>query len=236
MKDPTPKTGKKASKKAYKSRQQRAYKYVKNQILNLEYKPSQNVTDVEIAEKLDISRTPVREAMVRLEQEGLLVSEHRRGWKVYAMTLEDIEDIFEIKITLEPMMVKKAAHCKNAEMKSSLKTTFEQMKAAAKDEDFPAWQEADLMFHHIIFNMCSNKKARNIIENLNNQWYRLKPGIATLEGRLDRSISEHEAIVSGILSGDGEQAEQEMRNHLTNVRDELSRVLAFVLNFVPEGV
>ena len=56
MKDPTPKTGKKASKKAYKSRQQRAYKYVKNQILNLEYKPSQNVTDVEIAEKLDISR------------------------------------------------------------------------------------------------------------------------------------------------------------------------------------
>lgn len=229
-------TKKEIRKKVGISHQQRAYEFVKDQIMSLELKPAQYINDSEVAQAIDISRTPAREALRRLEQEGLLVSEHRRGWKVYALTLEDIEEIFEIKIELEGMLVRKAANCDDEQMRSSLKETFGEMKAAAQNNDFTAWQDADLKLHNIIFGMCSNNKARNIIKNLNDQWYRLRPGISTLEGRLARSVAEHEAIVNSILSGDEDQAEIEMQTHLENVREELTRVMSFILNFSPEGV
>ena len=89
--------------------QQQTYDYVRSQIINLGFKPGEFITDAQIAEKLTISRTPVREAFQRLEKEGLLVNEARKGWRVYMLDLEDINEIFDLKIAIECMLVKKAA-------------------------------------------------------------------------------------------------------------------------------
>ena len=89
--------------------QQQAYDYVKDQITGLKLKPGQTLTDSQVAAELEISRTPVREALRRLEQEGLLVNDSRRGWKIYSLSLDDIRQIFEIKQLLEGLIVEQAA-------------------------------------------------------------------------------------------------------------------------------
>ena len=217
--------------------QEQAYDFVKTQIINLDLKPGAYVTDSQVAEELDISRTPVREALRRLEQEGLLVSQARRGWKVYTLSLEDIHEIFDIKAALEGMIASRAAECQDDELQSALRASIDRMNSAAETDDPDAWQEADSQLHEVIFTMGGNERAAGVIRNLNDQWHRVRIGFVAMHGRIERSNSEHEAIVESILAGDGEQAEQLMRVHLNNVRQELVRLLVnLVLPFVEEGV
>jgi DNA-binding GntR family transcriptional regulator len=217
--------------------QQQAYDFVKAQIMNLELKPGQYITDSEVANRLGISRTPVREALRRLEQEGLLINQARRGWKVYALSLEDIHDIFDIKETLEGMIARRAAACPNEELRRAMVEAMKHMRRAAEDGDVEAWQEADVELHDAIFGMGGNERATNIIQSLNDQWHRVRIGFLAMQGRIQRSNPEHQAVIESILAGDGEEAERLMRVHLHNVREELVRLLVnLVLPFVEEGV
>jgi len=217
--------------------QQQAYDYVKTQIMTLELKPGQYVTDSQVASDLNISRTPVREALRRLEQEGFLISEARRGWKVYSLSLDDIHEIFDIKVVLEGMMARRAVECDDEEKRAALREAMDRMKQAAAANDNEAWWHADIALHDTLFSMCSNERATRIIRNLNEQWWRLRIGFVALQGRIERSNPEHEAVVESILAGDGEEAEHLMCVHLNNVRDELVGVLVnLVLPFVEEGV
>jgi DNA-binding GntR family transcriptional regulator len=216
---------------------EQAYDFVKAQIMNLDLKPGQYVTDSQVANELKISRTPVREALRRLEQEGLLVNQARRGWKVYALSLEDIHEIFDIKQALEGMIARRAANCEDSELRAALKATMERMRRAGDADDPVAWHEADAQLHQVIFAMGANERATGIIQNLNDQWHRVRIGFIALQGRIERSNPEHEAIIGSIISGDGGEAERLMHIHLNNVRDELVRLLTnLVLPFVEEGV
>ena len=217
--------------------QQQAYDYVKAQIMNLDLKPGQYVTDSQVAGELNISRTPVREALRRLEQEGLLINQARRGWKVYTLSLEDIQEIFDIKEALEGMTARRAAGCQDEELRSALRAAMDRMRQAAEADDPDAWLEADAQLHDVIFAMGANERASNIIGSLNDQWHRVRIGFVAMQGRIERSNPEHEVIVDRILAGDGEEAERHMRLHLNNVRQELVRLLVnLVLPFVEEGV
>ena len=217
--------------------QQQAYDFVKAQIMNLDLKPGQYVTDSQVASQLNISRTPVREALRRLEQEGMLINEPRRGWKVYTLSLGDIHEIFDIKEILEGMIARRAAACSDKQLRGALRDALERMQRAAAANDPDAWREADFELHDIIFAMCANERASRIIQSLNDQWHRLRIGFLALEGRMGRSTCEHEAIVESILAGEGEEAERLIRHHLNNVRQELVGLLVkLVLPFVKEGV
>jgi DNA-binding GntR family transcriptional regulator len=217
--------------------QQQAYDFVKARIMNLDLKPGQYITDRQIADELSISRTPVRDALRILEHEGFLISEARRGWKVYSLSLEDIHEIFDIKVVLEGMITRRAAECDDEEKRAALRDAMERMKQAAAANDDEAWRQADMELHETIFSMCSNERAARIVRNLNEQWWRVRIGFLAMQGRIERSNPEHEAIVESILAGDGEEAEHLMRVHLNNVRQELVRLLVnLVLPFVQEGV
>ena len=217
--------------------QQLAYDFVKAKIMNLELKPGQYITDSQVAGDLNISRTPVREALRRLEQEHLLINEARRGWKVYALALKDIHEIFDIKETLEGLIIRRAAQCQDEGLRRTLKEALERMQRATQDGDRDAWFEADTQLHEIIFTMGGNERASNIIRGVNDQWYRVRIGLQALEGRMQRSTPEHEHIVEHILAGDGEEAARLNRTHVNSVRDELVRVLVnLVFPFAEEGV
>ena len=217
--------------------QQLAYDFVKAKIRNLELKPGQYITDSQVASDLNISRTPVREALRRLEQENLLINEARHGWKVYALALDDIHDIFDIKETLEGLIVRRAAECQDEELRRTLKDTLARMQRATEDGAPDAWLEADTQLHEIIFAMGRSERASNIIRNVNDQWYRVRIGLQALEGRMQRSTPEHERIVESILAGDGEEAARLNRIHVNNVREELVRVLVnLVLPYAEQGV
>jgi DNA-binding GntR family transcriptional regulator len=217
--------------------QQQAYQYIKAQIINLGFKPGEYITDAQIAGQLKISRTPVREAFHRLEKEGLLINEARRGWKIYTLSLHDIHEIFDIKEVVEGMVARKAAACQDEGMRTSLRTALKRMESAAVESDAEAWLEADFQLHHILFQMADNERAARIVANLNDQWHRVRLGFVALQGRTKRSAGEHRSIIQSILAGDGEQAELRMRAHLNQVREELVHLLVtVVLPFVEQGV
>jgi len=217
--------------------QENAYNYVKSQILNLGFKPGEYLTDIQISNKLNISRTPVREAFRMIEREGLLVYEARRGWRVYTLTLDDINEIFEIKITLEGELSRKAALCEDKHLRNKLKETISFMRKAEETDDVESWIAVDTDLHHTIFLMAHNQRALQILENINDQWNRLRIGFSARTGRINRSIIEHEALVQAILDGDGESAEQRTRDHLRNVQDELVNTLInMVFPFAKDGV
>lgn len=209
--------------------QKQAYDYVREQIINLGLKPGEFITDKQIAEQLNTSRTPVREAFHRLEKEGLLVNEARKGWQVYSLTLEDIYEIFELKSAIEGMAVRKAAESKDEALRDELSTAFEYMKQAAAANNREEWLEADIHLHNTLFLMADNVRAERFIANLNDQWHRLRLGYDAMQGRTARSIKEHEAFVKSVLAGDADSAEQHMRTHLERVRDDLVNLVTKVL-------
>jgi len=214
-----------------------AYEYVKKQIMERTFKPGQHLTDSQIANELNMSRTPVRDGLRRLEHESLLISQSGKGWKVYSLTLEDIQEIFEIKVELEGMIARRAALCDNKKAQGKLRGTLQRMKDAFEKNDSEAWRKADMELHDVIFDMSANERATRIIKDLNDQWYRVRIGLITIEGRTERSNREHELIVDNILDGNAEGAESEMRLHLIKVREELERVLVnLVLPFARDGV
>ena len=89
----------------------------------------------------------------------------------------------------------------------------------------------------MLYQMADNKRAQAIVDSLNAQWHRVRIGFTAMEGRIQRSVPEHEAFVASILSGDGDEAEKQIRHHLNKVREELERLLVnIVLPFAKNGV
>lgn len=214
-----------------------AYDYIKTQILNLHFKPGQYLMDSKIASELEISRTPVREAFLRLKSEGLLEYESYKGWRVYLLTLDDLQEIFDLSAAIEGMVVRKAASCQNAELRQSLEVAFQTLCSLSGNGNAEAWIEADTQFHSILCQMAKSKRAFIFYNSLNEQWHRLRIGFMLIQGRIDRTTTEYRAIIDCVFSGNGEQAEKLSREHLANVHSELVQLLVnFVLPFVENGV
>jgi DNA-binding GntR family transcriptional regulator len=215
----------------------KAYEHVKKNIMSRIYTPGQKILDSKIAAELNISRTPVRDALRLLEHEGFLVGQAGKGWTVYALSLEDIHEIFDVKVELEGMLVRKAADCSDKKLRAALKKALDGMKAAEKVQDNETWRKNDIELHRIVLAMADNKRAARIINDLNDQWYRVRIGFVAMEGRVHRSNIEHTAFVESILAGDGDAAARQMRSHLNNLRQEIVNVLVnLVLPFAQNGV
>ena len=212
--------------------QQQAYDYVKDQITGLKLKPGQTLTDSQVAAALNISRTPVREALRRLEQEGLLVNDSRRGWKIYSLSLDDLRQIFEIKQLLEGLIVEQAAACQDPGLRRALQTNLHQMQSAASAGDYEAWRQADAALHRTLQQMSNNRRACAALQSLDDQWFRLRAGYIALEGRMQRSAGEHAAIVASILEGNASGASEKMRAHVRTVYHDLVDTLRVVMPFV----
>jgi DNA-binding GntR family transcriptional regulator len=221
------------------SAEQQAYDLVKERILSLTLKPGQYITDNEIASELNISRTPIREALRRLEHEGLLTNQPRRGWQVCILSLADIHEIFDIKEALEVMLARHAATCQDETLRNDLRKAMAGLQQASETGDQQAWMEAHTQWHQTVFAMIASprNRAAQIIQMLNDQWWRLYFLTIAVEGRLERKTREHAFVAEAILAGDSERAEQLMRHHLKNTRQDLVHLLAnVVLPFVSEGV
>ncbi len=216
---------------------QQVYDYVWKKIISMEYRPGDFITDSQVANELKISRTPAREAFQRLEMEGFLIPEARRGWRIYALTIKDIEDIFDLKCEIEGLVAKKAALDRSEEHHQMLRNYLLQMRQASLNDDVTAWMEMDSLIHHLLYMMAQNERAERIIKHLNDQWHRMRRGFINLRGRLDEATDEHEQIVMAVINGDSQGAELAMQNHLNSVRQGLMRVLVtMILPYARDGL
>jgi DNA-binding GntR family transcriptional regulator len=123
------------------------------------------------------------------------------------------------------MLIRKAAECTDEGLRKDLRDALLDMKNATEANDPDLWLQADIHLHNILFLMSNNERAEKIIENLNDQWHRLRLGYVALQGRTKTSIGEHEGFVGSMLAGDADKAEKQMREHLARVRDDLIQLV-----------
>ena len=210
-----------------------AYRAIQNLILSLQIKPGEMITEIGMSELLGIGRTPVREAMHKLEQEGLIVTRNRRKY-VYVLTVKEIKEIFDIKVCLESQVCAWAAERGTDSQRQTLASILNEMRDLVKirpsDEKaetlwYNKWLEKDNALHKLIFEMADNQRATNLLNNLNRQWHRLRVGLMTMEDRIEKSLDEHEHFVTAIVKGDSEVARSGMREHLSNLKRVLIQLL-----------
>lgn len=211
----------------------KAYETIKGLIISAELRPGQAVTETALSESLGFSRTPIREALHDLEQEGLIVARNRRK-RVYMLTVNEMEKIFDLKIEIESAVAGWAAQRGSKKQFGQLDKISKEMKRLARlrpgDERkqeawLGKWLVADRRLHALLFAMAGNERARQIIQNFNSQWHQLKLGMLTLEGRVEKSAVEHERIVQEVCAQRPAKAQKQMRTCLQNLRRELVKIM-----------
>ncbi|MBO1306841.1 GntR family transcriptional regulator [Enterococcus sp. 669A] len=180
-----------------------AYKQIRDKILNGEIDPSTKLTETKLAESLNISRTPIRYAISKLEQEGLI-----KNKKVYIPTEKDIRNIFQVRTLLEGYAAKFCASYISVESLEKLEESIEIGNTGTPSEQL----EANFLFHHILVSETNNTEIINIIDRMQSIIYMFRR-IVTLQKR-PRLVEEHQEIFEAIKAGDGDLAEELIVQHL----------------------
>jgi len=175
--------------------------------------PGERLVEVTLAERLGVSRTPVREALFQLARDGLLV-ESERGYMLPEQTREAIRDRLEIRRLLDPVVASQACTEGTAKQKADLKRALEAEEKLVEVDDAFKYREANVNFRSIMLSMCRNvllTKAAMLYDDLN-QWYGIA-GFRKIENR--RKLTEfHRRIYQAIVDGKAEAAEKAMRDVL----------------------
>ncbi len=200
-----------------------AYDRILKAIVTSELRPGDAVAEIQLAQKFGFGRTPVREAIMRLENEGFIVSTERKK-RVYILFPKDIEEIFLIKQAIESMIAYQASEKATAKNKKELGDMLAEMRSLKNGENsqhdayVQKWLELDTDFHDLLFRIANNSRAGVIVDNLNLQFRRIKLGMLVLEERVEKSIREHLEIGEAILEGRKEDASRLMYSHLETVK------------------
>ena len=200
---------------------------LRDSILKGELEPGERLMEIHLANKLGVSRTPIREAIRMLEQEGLAVTYPRRGAQVAKMTEKDLQDVLEIRDALDELAAKSAIKNITPEAISELKETMTAFKEAAYRGDIREVAAADEKFHNIIYQAADNPKLLVIIHNLKEQMYRYRYEYVKDNANYERILKEHEEIILGLEKKDAGYVRERMHAHLKNqveaVRDRIRR-------------
>jgi DNA-binding GntR family transcriptional regulator len=181
--------------------------------------PGEVYSVYQLAELLGVSRSPVREALLRLAEVGLVEIARNRGFRVVLPTAHDVAEIFEIRLALEPAAARRAAERGCPDAAGVLAT----MADAAAYDDEPAFWAADRALHRAILVAAGNRRAAEVVEQLRATTALLGPPTTATGRSLAEIHAEHRPIVDAVLAGDAAAAEDAMREHLEHTRDLLTR-------------
>ena len=185
-------------------------------ILKGELKPGERLMEMHLANKLGVSRTPIREAIRMLEQEGLAVTIPRRGAQVAKITEKDLQDVLEVRDALDELAVACACERMTDEQFTQLKKAMVAFEAATKTDDVRTIVETDEAFHDVIYAAAANPKLENIINSAREQMYRYRYEYVKDTSVYKQLIEEHKAIMKGFENRDVEYVKAIMHTHLAN--------------------
>lgn len=194
-------------------------------IFNGTLKPRERLMEVQLAQELGVSRTPVREALRKLEQEGFINIIPRKGAYVAELSLKDIEDVFEIRIALEGLAASLCAERITGEELRELERLLLAKEIYIQHQDLQQVVVVDGDFHATLYQGSHNARLKNILENLRDQIQRYRTTSLSFPGRMDISLKEHRQILQAITKGDGAKASLLLQEHLQNTKKTLLEFL-----------
>lgn len=203
-----------------------AYRRLKSEIMETRLAPGFQAPESEIAAMLGMSRTPVREALIRLEGEGLVELTPRRGARVLPVSPGDMREIYQILTALEPEAAASvAASAPSATALSALGAVVEEMEIALSRGDLEAWAAADDTFHRVLVDLSPNRRLAEFVNTLFDQSHRARLVTLRLRRPPRRSTAEHRAILSAIAAGDAKKSAKLFRAHREHAARELLTLL-----------
>lgn len=185
-------------------------------ILTGQLKPGERLMEVHLASRLGVSRTPIREAIRKLELEGLVIMIPRRGAEVARITEKSLKDVLEVRRALDALSVELACDRITQEDINRLLEACRAFERAVREGDASVIASADVALHDIIVEATGNVRLQQLVNNLSEQMYRFRFVYIKEESQHDNLIAEHREIYESIVSRDKERAAAAARLHIDN--------------------
>jgi GntR family transcriptional regulator, rspAB operon transcriptional repressor len=201
------------------------YEELKSAIVDLRLAPGDPLREATLAEQLGVSKTPIREALTRLEQEGLVETTSFKGAVVSGYSRQDLIEIYELRELLENAAARVAAESMPDADRDRLGRICRESRKLAKGGDAPGLAALISAFDDVLFDQVRNSRIRALIGNLRAHLTRIGQLTAEIPGRIEASVDEHEKILEAIAARDPDLAERRMSQHIRSVRDDQLRAL-----------
>jgi DNA-binding GntR family transcriptional regulator len=196
------------------------FERLENDIITGFYARGEVLTELRLVEQLGVSRTPIREALRRLEQERL-IKDTGKGSLVLGITLEDLEDIMDIRLRVEPLAAFYAAANITADGIETLRQISELQDFYFSKGDVDRLRQMDDRFHDVIYELCGRTVLKDTLRPLHRKTQRYrKSSIASVE-RQAASIREHKALLEAICQKDAQEAEKLSREHILHAKENM---------------
>jgi DNA-binding GntR family transcriptional regulator len=192
----------------------KAYATIKRNILDNRYPPGYQALERQLADELQMSRTPIREALIRLQEEGLVEVLPRHGMRVIPLSPEDMQDIYEVLSGLEVTAIELLAHRRpDNQQLAEMEIILEDMDKALERNDLDAWAHADASFHQALIALCGNNKLTGLVATLTDRVHRARLFTLRLRPKPIESNQEHRQVLAALREGDFAAAARRHRRH-----------------------
>jgi len=187
---------------------------LENEILSGALTPGERLDETGLARRFNVSRTPVREALLQLASVGLIEMRPRQSAVVANITVQQLLQMFEAMAELEALCARLAARRMSPEEREGLRRAHRRCSRIARDGDPEAYYAANRDFHEAVYAGARNKYLEDMTRTLRNRLSGYRRFQLHRPGRVAQSLDEHEAVVAAIAAGDGERAAEAMRAHV----------------------
>lgn len=191
-----------------------AYDKIKGLLVSGQLSSEQIYSANQFAEMLGVSRTPVREALLQLAAEGLLIPVQGRGFRIKGFSEKEIKDFFEARLMIETYVISRLVKGIGSEDVRALQTSLKQMARSAEKGDMNGFLEADKAFHMNLVRRYTNRLLESIMENIRNLISILGQRALSSSGRIGEVLQEHRAILEALKEKDANKAARAMSHHL----------------------
>lgn len=192
-------------------------------ILRGELEPGERLMEIQLAERLGVSRTPIREAIRKLELEGLVLMVPRKGAEVAKISEKSLRDVLEVRRSLEELAIELACQRMGEEAVRELEEAQRAFAAAIESGDVMAIAESDEHYHDVIYQGTENSRLVQILNNLREQMYRYRLEYIKDKDKRQILLLEHETILKAIKNRHVTEAKEAMRAHIDNQEITVSR-------------
>jgi DNA-binding GntR family transcriptional regulator len=201
------------------------YAALREAIVRGDIAPNARLVESDLSTAYEMSRGAVRTALVRLEQEGLVVREPHKGARVRHVPDEEAVEILQARAVLEGLAVRLTAQRIDADGAARLRACLARQRELLELGDLLGASDANADLHAALLELSGHSTARRLIRALNSQTVRYQYRTILIPGRPAASVEEHAAIVRAVVAGDADRAEEAMRTHLFNVAEAVQRGL-----------
>ena len=201
------------------------YSTLKSRIVHLQFRPGEVLMVQRLASELGVSRTPVREALVRLTEEDLVQPTDGRKFQVAPLSMQSVDELFEVREALEPLSAMGAAEHRKADGIERLKEIIRAMEDDLKEGRLDSFFENDWSFHDTIGEIHGNRTLIALLYRRRGRIQRIRQLTQNLNHRMDDTIGEHEAILKAVEAGRPDQAGKALLDHLEKTHAQLRSYL-----------